>query len=149
MLHHFAPAVIWGLVEVNANVALPVELMTGPWDAEKKRRLFWLSRAGLCHRGRDYNRSAIPLIPSEARLACLDAMVISAEKLDPLILNCLIGSWLFQYVPKDAKREPLVNLCKRIARAGETPEMMDTLRYIVRRMDTDREFMKYHVSEDE
>ncbi|KAG6195206.1 hypothetical protein E4U50_000343 [Claviceps purpurea] len=134
------------LVEVNPNVSLPVELITGPWDEEKKRRLYWLSRGGPCHGGDNYNCSEHPW---EVRLACLDTAVISAEKLDPLILNCLIGGWLFDNVPRDAKREPLVNLCKRIAEASETPDMMETLRYIVRLMDTDWDFMEYHVSEDE
>ncbi|KAG5970832.1 hypothetical protein E4U56_007226 [Claviceps arundinis] len=134
------------LVEVNPNASLPVELITGPWDEEKKRRLYWLSRGGKCYGGMDYNFSELPW---KVRLACLDAVVISAEKLDPLIFNCLIGEWLFEDVPRDAKRKPLVNLCKRIAEAGDTPEMMDTLRYIVRLMDTDWDFMEYHMSEDE
>ncbi|KAG6071847.1 hypothetical protein E4U15_007306 [Claviceps sp. LM218 group G6] len=136
----------WTLVELNPNVSFPVDVITGPWDEEKKRRLYWLSRGRHCHGGASYNYSEHPW---EVRLACLNAAVISAEKLDPLILNCLIGPWLFEDVPKDAKREPLVNLCNRIAGAGETPEMMDTLRYIVRLMDTDWDFMEYHVSEDE
>ncbi|KAG6102796.1 hypothetical protein E4U31_003256 [Claviceps sp. LM219 group G6] len=136
----------WTLVEVNPNVSLPLELITGPWDEEKKRRLYWYSRGGKCHDGMIYNYCELPW---EVRLACLDAVVISAEKLDPLIYNCLIGDWLFEGVPRDAKREPLVNLCNRIARAGETPEMMDTLRYIVRLMYTDWDFMEYHMSEDE
>ncbi|KAG6199648.1 hypothetical protein E4U23_006640 [Claviceps purpurea] len=147
--HHFAPCVSWGLLEVNPYVALPVELITGPWDEEKKRRLFWLSRAGICHGGR---QSTWREIPSEARLACLDTAVISAETLDPLILNCLIGGWLFECVPRDAKREPLVNLSNRIAGAtgaGETWEMMDTLRYILRLMDTNSDYMQYHFPGDE
>ncbi|KAG6245042.1 hypothetical protein E4U23_005696 [Claviceps purpurea] len=123
----------WTLVEMNPNVSLPVELITGPWDEEKKRRLYWLSRGGQCHGGNNYNCSGHPW---EVRLACLDAVVISAEKLDPFLFNCLIGGWLFEGVPEDAKREPRVNLCKRIAGASETPEMMDTLRYIVRLMGT-------------
>ncbi|KAG6102797.1 hypothetical protein E4U31_003257 [Claviceps sp. LM219 group G6] len=134
------------LVEVNTNASFPVELITGPWDEEKKRRLYWLSRGGQCNGGSNYSWCEYPW---EVRLACLNAAVIYAEKLDPLILNCLIGGWLFEDVPKDAKREPLVNLCNRIARAGETPEMMDTLRYIVSLMDTDWEFIQYQMSEDE
>ncbi|KAG6116392.1 hypothetical protein E4U14_000247 [Claviceps sp. LM454 group G7] len=136
----------WTLVEVNTNASFPVELITGPWDEEKKRRLYWLSRGGQCNGGSNYSWCEYPW---EVRLACLNAAVIYAEKLDPLILNCLIGGWLFEDVPKDAKREPLVNLCNRIARAGETPEMMDTLRYIVSLMDTDWEFIQYQMSEDE
>ncbi|KAG6194941.1 hypothetical protein E4U50_000456 [Claviceps purpurea] len=134
----------WSLVEVYPLVSFPLELITGPWDEEKKRRLFWFSRAGFCHGGR---QCIVGEIPSEARLACLDAMVISAERLDTLIFNCLIGGWLFDDVSRDAKREPLVNLCKRIAGEGETPEMMDTLRYIVRLMDSDCDFMEYHEAE--
>ncbi|KAG5970835.1 hypothetical protein E4U56_007229 [Claviceps arundinis] len=146
MPFHFLPCVLRGSLEVNINVPLPVELITGPWDEEKKRRLYWLSRGGQCHGGTSYSWFEYPW---EVRLACLNAAVIYAEKLDPLILNCLIGGWLFEDVPKDAKREPLVKLCNRIARAGETPEMMDTLRYIVRLMDTDWNFIQYHEPEEE
>ncbi|KAG6199647.1 hypothetical protein E4U50_007318 [Claviceps purpurea] len=136
----------WKLVEVNPNVSLPLELITGPWDDEKKRRLYWLSRGGQCHGGENLNYCGHPL---EVRLACFDAVVMSAKKLDPFLLNYLIGGWLFEDAPRDAKREPLVNLCKRIAEASETPDMMDTLRYIVRLMDTDLNFIEYHESEDE
>ncbi|KAG5993347.1 hypothetical protein E4U52_002016 [Claviceps spartinae] len=115
------------LIEINPGVPLPVELVTGPWDEEKKRRLYWLCRGGQCP-GVITNWSAHPW---EARLACLDAAVFSAEKPDPLILNCLIGPWLFREVPRDTTRETLAKLRKRITDASVPPEMMELLRYIV------------------
>ncbi|KAG6032824.1 hypothetical protein E4U19_007161 [Claviceps sp. Clav32 group G5] len=113
------------LTEVKPYVPLPVELITGPWDKEKKRRLYWLCRGGQCRGGVSYNWSEHPW---EVRLACLDAAVLSAEKPDFLILNCLIGPWLFHQVSRDATRETLAKLRKRIKDESDPPEVIERLR---------------------
>ncbi|KAG6197449.1 hypothetical protein E4U50_007913 [Claviceps purpurea] len=125
----------------------PVNLITGPWNEEQKRRLFWLVRAIPLY---DMKLNPFYLSPRavELKLACLDAAVISAEKLDPLIINCLIGCWLFEDLPQDAKRERLVKLCNRIDRGGEILDM-DTLRFVVRQLDCNCRFVEYHFSSDD
>ncbi|CCE33293.1 uncharacterized protein CPUR_07217 [Claviceps purpurea 20.1] len=139
----FASAKLFELPDLNPPVA-PVNLITGPWNEEQKRRLFWLVRAQLL-----YNIDLYPLyLGSQAvqvRLACLDAAVISAEKLDPLIINCLLGCWLFVDLSQDAKHERLVKLCNRIDRGGEMLDMQ-ILRFVVRQLDHKEEFMEYYFS---
>ncbi|KAG6061446.1 hypothetical protein E4U17_001546 [Claviceps sp. LM77 group G4] len=124
---------------------VPVHLITGPWDEEQKRRLFWLARANL-----DYCLDPLYLgsRPVEVRLACLDAAVISAEILDPLIIICLMGSWLFEDLPQDAEHERLVKLCNRIDRGGEMVDM-EILRCVVRQLDCRCRFQEYHFSLDD
>ncbi|KAG5937394.1 hypothetical protein E4U60_001965 [Claviceps pazoutovae] len=123
---------------------VPVDLITGPWDEEKKRRLFWLARANL-------DRFSDPLYlgtrPVEVKLACLDAAVISAEVLDPLIVNCLMGPWLFEDLPQDAEHERLLKLVDRIDRGGEVLDM-DILRFVVTQLDRDCRFEDYHFISD-
>ncbi|KAG5987750.1 hypothetical protein E4U52_007263 [Claviceps spartinae] len=136
----FSFATLFEMPDLTPPVA-PVNLITGPWNKEKKRRLFWLSRAKLL-----YDMKLGPLLPGprtvQVKLACLDAAVISAEKLDPLIINCLIGCWLFEDLPQDARHERLVKLCNRIDRGGEMLDMQ-ILRFVVRGLDYYKEFMEY------
>ncbi|KAG6057035.1 hypothetical protein E4U17_001723 [Claviceps sp. LM77 group G4] len=122
----------------------PVNLITGPWNEEQKRRLFWLVRAKLLY---DMKLDPLFLGPRavHVKLACLDAAVISAEKLDPLIINCLMGRWLFEDLPQDAKHERLVKLCNRIHEGGEMLDMQ-ILRFVVRELDHDKEFTAYYFS---
>ncbi|KAG6117033.1 hypothetical protein E4U13_001403 [Claviceps humidiphila] len=115
---------------------VPVNLITGPWNEEQKRRLFWLVRAKLlydCH-----NEKLHPLFldsrDPQVKLACLDAAVVFAEKLDPLIITCLIGcDWLLVDLPLDAKQERLIKICSRIDRGGEMLDMQ-ILRFLVRKL---------------
>ncbi|KAG6061447.1 hypothetical protein E4U17_001547 [Claviceps sp. LM77 group G4] len=136
----FAFATLFEMPDLTPPVA-PVNLITGPWNEEQKRRLFWLVRAKLSY---DMKLGPLSLGPRavQLKLACLDAAVISAEKLDPLIINCLIGCWLFEDLPQDAKHERLVKLCNRIDGGGELLDMQ-ILRFVVRGLDYHKEFMAY------
>ncbi|KAG5969651.1 hypothetical protein E4U58_001262 [Claviceps cyperi] len=119
---------------------VPVDLITGPWDEEQKRRLFWLARANLDHFSDPLYLGSRPV---EVKLACLDAAVISADNLDPLIVNCLMGPWLFEDLPQDAEHERLIKLVDRIDRGGEVVDM-DILRFVVTQLDRDCQFLDYH-----
>ncbi|KAG6102800.1 hypothetical protein E4U31_003260 [Claviceps sp. LM219 group G6] len=123
---------------------VPVNLITGPWNEEQKRRLFWLARANL-------DQFSEPLYlgsrPVEVKLACLDAAVISADNLDPLIVNCLMGPWLYKDLPQYAEHERLVKLVDRIDRGGEVVDM-DILRFVVTQLDRDCRFLEYHCSSE-
>ncbi|CCE33292.1 uncharacterized protein CPUR_07216 [Claviceps purpurea 20.1] len=140
----FSFVTLSGMPELTPPV-VPVDLITGPWDEEQKRRLFWLARANL-------NYSLDPLYLGsravEVKLACLDSAVISAEILDPLIINCLMGFWLFEDLPQDGKHERLVKLVNRIDRGGDVLDM-DILRFVVRQLDCRCQFREYHFSPDD
>ncbi|KAG5970827.1 hypothetical protein E4U56_007221 [Claviceps arundinis] len=143
-IYIFSEDMLLGM-QTHFDHLVPVDLITGPWDEEKRRRLFWLARGNL-----DYIWDApyIYSLPVEVKLACIDAVVISAEKLDHLIANCLLGSWLFRDLPQDAKHERLVKLCHRIDRGGEVRDMK-ILRFAVRELDSESEFDEYHYSPEE
>ncbi|CCE33290.1 uncharacterized protein CPUR_07214 [Claviceps purpurea 20.1] len=127
------------IIELNPPVA-PVDLITGPWDEEQKRRLFWSARA----KWDEYSeRLYLGPHPVELKLACLDAAVISAKNLDPLIVNCLMNGWLFRDLPRGARHERLLKLVERIDRGGEVLDM-DILRFVVKHLDYEFRFIEYH-----
>ncbi|KAG6021090.1 hypothetical protein E4U19_005978 [Claviceps sp. Clav32 group G5] len=140
---NFAFSTLFEMPDLTPPV-VPVNLITGPWNEEKKRRLFWLVRAKLL-----YDMKLKPLFLGsravQMKLACLDAAVISAEKLDPLIISCLMGCWVFQDLPQDAKHERLIKLCNRIDLGGELLDMQ-MLGFVVRELDRDKEFVAYYFS---
>ncbi|KAG5993345.1 hypothetical protein E4U52_002014 [Claviceps spartinae] len=118
----FSPDRIWGTSDTLIDIRMPIDLITGPWDEEKKtRRLFWMRRAGVSLRTDPPSHLAYS---SEVKLACLDAAVICAENPDPLIINCLIGLWIFFDLPEDDRQKRRVQLCNRIERASDPPNMM-------------------------
>ncbi|KAG5923413.1 hypothetical protein E4U61_003482 [Claviceps capensis] len=142
----FSEVTLSGFPELTFSV-VPMNLITGPWNEEKKRRLFWLARANL-----DYVSNTFDLGPRavEVKLACLDAAVISAESLDPLIANCLMDSdsWFFEDLPQDARDERLDKLCNRIDRGGEVVDM-DILRFVVTQLDYEGCLTEYHFPSDD
>ncbi|KAG6128252.1 hypothetical protein E4U12_005318 [Claviceps purpurea] len=131
----FSPDRIWGTSDTHVDVRMPIDLITGPWDEEKTRLLFWMRRAGVSLRTDPPSHLAYS---SEVKLACLDAAVICAENPDPLIINCLIGPWIFVDLPEDDKQKRRVQLCNRIERGSEPPNMMCVLKDILKDMDRSR-----------
>ncbi|KAG6082015.1 hypothetical protein E4U33_006182, partial [Claviceps sp. LM78 group G4] len=126
---------LWGSRDVHPNVCMPVDLVTGPWDEEKKRRLFWLVRAGVLLLDQETETS------SKVRLAGLDAVVITPEKPDPFIVRCLINPMILIGLPPDAAHNRIVMMCRRIARGGDTQDMRQILRFLVRELHSDQQFM--------
>lgn len=46
----------WAFQEVHPMVRVPIDIVTGPWDEEMLRRLFWFARAGaLCFGAEGYH----------------------------------------------------------------------------------------------
>ncbi|KAG5994045.1 hypothetical protein E4U52_001471 [Claviceps spartinae] len=130
--------------DVHPEVHPPVHLLTGPWDEEKKRRLFWLVRAGASVT-RGFMKSGW-----KVRLACLDVTVIYAKEPDSLIINCLIGPWIFRGgFPEDIRHKRLVDVCSRLDRGGDTLDMREVLREAVRAMDSDGQFTEHHFPDAE
>ncbi|KAG6089349.1 hypothetical protein E4U15_003169 [Claviceps sp. LM218 group G6] len=128
---------LWGSADVHPNVCMPADLVTGPWDEEKKRRLFWLVRAGVLLLDQETEGSW----QWKVRIAGLDAAVITPEKLDPFILRCLINPMILIGLPPDAAHNRIVMMCRRIARGGDTEDMRQILRFLVREVHSDQQFM--------
>ncbi|KAG6057038.1 hypothetical protein E4U17_001726 [Claviceps sp. LM77 group G4] len=131
----FSPDRIWGTSDTLIDIRMPIDLITGPWDEEKTRRLFWMRRAGV---GLTTDPPSHLAYSSEVKLACLDAAVICAENPDPLIINCLIGPWIFIDLPEDDKQKRRVQLCNRIERGSDSPTIMCVLQDILKDMDRSR-----------
>ncbi|KAG5988660.1 hypothetical protein E4U52_006341 [Claviceps spartinae] len=147
---HFPPILfgaltgsLGGSADIHPHVRIPVNLITGPWDEQKKRLLFWLVRAGA--RVRDDDKEDF----WKVRIACLDAAVISPKKVDPLIVNCLMGPWIYTALPKDAADERLAKLSKRIDKRQDKRDMRDVLRFLIKGMDKDRQYLFHDFSDDD
>ncbi|POR38779.1 Uncharacterized protein TPAR_01029 [Tolypocladium paradoxum] len=119
----FVESVKWNTQEVHPLARMPTDLITGPWDDEKLRRLFWLSRGGIKVDGGEQT-----LPPWEVKLQCMDNAVLSAPEPNVLVVNCLMGSWVFTDLPRDVVRKQLVGLDRRIEWGGDTPESRAILR---------------------
>lgn len=102
---------------------MPVELISGPWDDEQLRRLFWLSRGGL-----KIGNEGQHVPPWEVKLQCLDNAVLSAPVPNSLVINCLMQDWIFTDLPEDEVRKQRVSLDRRIEWEGDSPEDKQTLR---------------------
>ncbi|KAG6057370.1 hypothetical protein E4U17_001406 [Claviceps sp. LM77 group G4] len=126
---------LWGSIDVNPSVKMPMHLVTGLWNEEMKRRLFWLVRAGVlvadC-RLKNIGKAW------QVRLVTLDAAVLSPEKPDPLLIKCLVGPFMLEDMPPDIAHNRLVKLCRRIRRGGDTPDIRELLRYSVREIHRDQ-----------
>ncbi|GJN67325.1 hypothetical protein PLICBS_001349 [Purpureocillium lilacinum] len=119
----FATSLQWRGQDVHPWTRMPVELISGPWDDEQLRRLFWLSRGGL-KIGNEGQR--VP--PWEVKLQCLDNAVLSAPVPNSLVINCLMQDWIFTDLPEDEVRKQRVSLDRRIEWGGDSPEDKQTLR---------------------
>jgi hypothetical protein len=132
-------AMSWGTQDVHPMVRMPTHLVTGPWDEEKKRRLFWLTRGGL-----QVGSEGHSPIPWEVKMKCLENAVILAEKPDSLILNCLVGNWIFLDLPEDLVRKRLLDLDRRLEWGGDEPETREALRRIRSALDMFMQLPRYH-----
>ncbi|KAG6133777.1 hypothetical protein E4U12_002607 [Claviceps purpurea] len=124
-----------GSPEIHPLVRPPPDIVTGPWNEEKKRRLFWLVRAGL-----DPTRAFNTNRPDwKLRLAYLDATVIYAKEPDPLLTICLIGRWIYFNFPRHVDHKRFVDVRRRINRGGDTEEVREILRFLDNSMNDVRQ----------
>ncbi|KAM4064884.1 hypothetical protein HRG_004763 [Hirsutella rhossiliensis] len=114
----------WRARDVHPHTRMPAQLIVGPWDEEKLRRLFWLTRGGI---RMDEDLRSLP--PWEMRLQCLDNAVISAPEPSALVVNCMMGTWTFVNLPRDAVTKALANLDKRLEWGGDSRESRVVLRW--------------------
>ncbi|KAF4984298.1 hypothetical protein FZEAL_510 [Fusarium zealandicum] len=98
----------WRTHDVHRDVRIPTQLVSGPWDDEKLRRLFWLVRGGAVELQDD------DLPPWEVRLETLLNAYIDAPVPSALISNCFDSSWLCTDMPTDVAREQCRRLDRRL-----------------------------------
>ncbi|KAF4124592.1 hypothetical protein GMORB2_5258 [Geosmithia morbida] len=146
----------WGGRDVHPRTRLPDGLLTGPWDEEQVRRVFWLSRGGVHIAHEDDEGVSAPRravadpdpdprpeldvfaatgrtgddIPWETKIEFLRNAVIDADPAPNLVIvNCLMGAWAFRGLPRDVVRAQLVDIEARL-KWGDDDEVT---RYVLRR----------------
>ncbi|KAG6087137.1 hypothetical protein E4U15_008301 [Claviceps sp. LM218 group G6] len=127
---------LWGSIDVHPSVKMPMHLLTGPWDEEMKRRLFWIVRGGVLVADCEVEDLGKAW---QVRLVTLDATVISPEKPDPLLIKCLVSPMMLEDMPPDIAHNRLVKLCRRIRRGGDTPDIRKLLQFLVREIHRDQQ----------
>lgn len=108
--------------DVNPRTRMPVELITGPWDDEKQRRLFWLVRGGIDLRG-GHRR-----LPWEVKLESLRNSIFDAEVPNTLVNNCINNIPMYRHLPRDVVRKQLLDSEKRLTWGGDTEQTREIIR---------------------
>ncbi|KAH6888103.1 hypothetical protein B0T10DRAFT_562520 [Thelonectria olida] len=124
-LQHWLGAQVWGFQDVHPLTRVPINLITGPWDDEKLRRLFWLARGGALNLG---ERGHAPAPPWEIRVELFRNSII--DVLEPVHLVCsfLHSQGFFEDLPGEVVRDELQRLTRRIEWGADSPHTRSQLR---------------------
>ncbi|RDA83109.1 hypothetical protein CP532_4440 [Ophiocordyceps camponoti-leonardi (nom. inval.)] len=114
----------WRTQDVHPLARMPTSLLTGPWNEEQLRRLFWLTRGGIMMDHKDR-----PVPPWEVKVQCLENAVVCAREPNALVANCLMGCWIYVYLPREVVARQLVALERRIEWGGDSVEGKKILRW--------------------
>ena len=114
----------WSTRDVHPLVRVPDNLVTGPWNEEQQRRLFWLIRGG-AHIGPPAHAPQ----PWEVKMECVRNAVIDIPTPNAMIANLLFtrldSSWGIVGIPDDVIRVEMRNLHKKLINSeGEAKEIL-------------------------
>ncbi|KAG6062050.1 hypothetical protein E4U17_004516 [Claviceps sp. LM77 group G4] len=126
--------------EIHPYARTPVDLLTGPWDEEKERRLLWLVRAGI--RVQEVVEDEYVENIWKVVRDCINAAMISPEKPDPLLINCLMDAWTFEQFPKDDAYDVLVKLSERVEGGDDTQDIRHVVDYIITHINHQVRFLE-------
>lgn len=112
----------WGFQDVHPQARIPRSLITGPWDDEKLRRLFWLIRGGMMP---THGLSSGPAW--EDKLEFLRNSVLNVTQPNMLAINCLMGAWVFQGLPSEVVRDEMNDVDRRIMWGDDTDDVRQIL----------------------
>jgi hypothetical protein len=124
----FDRPVQWAGNDVHPLTRIPPRLVTGPWNDEQQRRLFWLIRGGVALKMGKHHA-----VPWEMKLDALRNSVLAEPEPNLLIFNCLRGAdpnevWMFSGLPQDVIRQEVMVLQKRLDWGAESTQGMSILR---------------------
>ncbi|KAI9163380.1 hypothetical protein HJFPF1_04988 [Paramyrothecium foliicola] len=105
--------------DVHPRAHIPQSLLTGPWDEEQLRRLFWLVRSGPL-RGEE----TLEGVSWETKMLCLRNAVLDVSEPQPLVFNYVVRRILpsGEYPPRDILRKELTNVQTRLKWGDDSPE---------------------------
>ncbi|KAH6607402.1 hypothetical protein Trco_003715 [Trichoderma cornu-damae] len=120
-----ARGVHWFSQDIHPLTRIPTRLITGPWDDEAQRQLFWLCRGGYMACGRLFAQ------PSwEVKIELIRNSMLNAQVPNLLAINCLFRPWVFDGLPADVVRREIVGLERRIEWGGDPTETRELLRRV-------------------
>lgn len=111
----------WGTQDIHPKTRIPEDLITGPWDEEQTKRLFWLARGGMLIASQDFD-----MPPWEMKIELLRNAVLNCTQPNMIVINCLIGAWVFQDLPGEVVRKELNDIDRRI-KWGDDTDLMRTI----------------------
>lgn len=120
-----ARGVHWFSQDIHPLTRIPARLVTGPWDDEMQRQLFWLCRGGYMTCGRLFTQP-----PWEVKVELIRNSMLNAEVPNLLAINCLFRTWVFDGLPADVVRKEIVGLERRIEWGGDPTETRELLRRV-------------------
>ncbi|KAJ3519769.1 hypothetical protein NM208_g13994 [Fusarium decemcellulare] len=118
----FAKVERWGACEVHPRMRTPRNVLNGPWDDEKLRRLFWLRRAGNMGFFNDLNW--------EDRLDGLRQAFIDAPVPSVLMTNCVDLETMCHGIPRDVARKERQRIDDRLKWGADDPTGKEILREV-------------------
>ncbi|RSL43200.1 hypothetical protein CEP53_011818 [Fusarium sp. AF-6] len=114
----------WAQCDVHPDFRAPRSLITGPWDEEKLRRLFWLRRAGWAFHWDGES------VDWESRLECLRNAFIDAPVPSVLITNLLDLLHLGQGLPTDILQKERRRIEQRLEWGGDDAIGREVLHHV-------------------
>ncbi|KAI8722320.1 hypothetical protein NCS52_00375500 [Fusarium sp. LHS14.1] len=114
----------WAQCDVHPEFRAPRSLLTGPWDEEQLRRLFWLRRAGW---GFHWDGESVDW---ESRLECLRNAFIDAPVPSVLITNLLDLLQLGQGLPTDILQKERRRIEQRLEWGADDAAGREVLREV-------------------
>ncbi|KAJ4322994.1 hypothetical protein N0V84_004525 [Fusarium piperis] len=115
----------WAQCDVHPDFQAPHSLITGPWDEEKLRRLFWLRRAGWAFHWDSES------VDWEYRLECLRNAFVDAPVPSLLMTNLLDLLQLGQGLPTDILQKERQRIEQRLEWGGDDSTGREVLRQVL------------------
>ncbi|PTB70556.1 hypothetical protein BBK36DRAFT_1107653 [Trichoderma citrinoviride] len=120
-----ARGIHWFSQDIHPLTRIPDRLITGPWDDEMQRQLFWLCRGGYMTCGRLFTQPTW-----EVKIELIRNAMLNAEVPNLLAINCLFRTWVFDGLPADVVRKEIIGLERRIEWGGDPNETRELLRRV-------------------
>ncbi|KAJ4263967.1 hypothetical protein NW762_006005 [Fusarium torreyae] len=124
----FANVGEWGGCDVHPRIRIPMVLITGPWNEERLRLLFWLRRGGKIYGLEEHESSW------EIQLDCLRNAFIEAPEPTAMITNLIDLTALCRGLPRDIAREERRRIEQRLKWGADNVVGKEILREVYMRI---------------
>lgn len=120
----------------HPNTVIPHELLAGPWDDEKQRRLFWLARGG------SITNSVLRVDVSwETKMECLRNGLLDVSEPNVVVLNCLAHTDMLAGIPSDLVKQVIADLDTRLRWGADSLPGREVIRYVRDKLEVEDDMM--------